>query len=222
MEDKIMASSNFRLVNLLEKVKKEDPENTLLLELCERYDKYTPESLVEAIRAAGSYSLPFTRSVDYDVIVKRVAEKLNIDMMDLKEDEATNEILVIQASLNKYYNSLKPEEREQKLKDLFQGLVDDENKELAEAFLLGTTSTLLTAMEMAGPIVVRQVLVRIIAILIATQTAIIIGRIATLAVPFVNIIMTAWLVKDLAGPAYRHIIPTVLTIAMLRLEYIDK
>ena len=43
----------------------------------------------------------------------------------------------------------------------------------------------------------------------------------TLAIPVVNVAMTAGLAVSVAGPAYRKTVPTVLDVALLRLEYGD-
>jgi uncharacterized protein YaaW (UPF0174 family) len=34
-----------------------------------------------------------------------------------------------------------------------------------------------------------------------------------------NVIMVGWTVVDIAGPAFRKTVPTVIEIALLRLEY---
>ncbi len=69
--------------------------------------------------------------------------------------------------------------------------------------------------------VVRQVVLRTSGWFAARAAAGTALEVMTLAIPVVNVAMTAGLAVSVAGPAYRKTVPTVLDVALLRLEYGD-
>lgn len=212
--------SNLRLVNLLTAVSKEDPENSILLKIYETHGKYTPESLVQELREDASNTIGrwLTGAVDYDEAVKRVAEKVGVDAKDLTNDETENELLIIQKAIQDYVK--KHPEVEEQLKDVAKELGD--NTEFINILLKGSATAFLTVVGDVGAAVVQLVIFRVMAIFAGLQTALTAARFAALAVPFLNVIMTAWLIWDISGPAYRKIVPSVFNIALLRIEMADK
>ena len=211
------AESNLRLLNVLEAVKKNDPENGFLVEIYKRHDKYTPESLVEELRQDGSNTIGriFTGSVDYDEIVKRVANKLGVDSAELTDNEMQNELLIIKKAIQDYIK--KNPEAEAKLKDVADELGVD-GKDFVNMIVKGHASAFLMMAQVVGPQVIWRTVALIMGAFVGRQVAFTVARAATLAVPFLNVIMGAWLIFDLSGPAYRKIAPSVLNIALLRLQ----
>lgn len=177
--DKEMNSvaSNVRIIKLLTEVSSKDPENSFLLNLYKRHDKFTPESLVQEIREDASNTLlrPFKGSPNYDEVVRLVAEKMGIKKQDLSDDEATNEILIIQKMLQDYV----------------------ENHPVAEEKLdvLGKE--------------LRKNYTDFVSILKMNCKSEILAALAAIATPTPVLI---------AGPAYRKIVPSVIDIALLRLQ----
>lgn len=149
--------------------------------------------------------------------MKRVAKKIGVNENYLIDDEVQNELLIIQKALSTAYEKLSPEEREEKFAVLKKEIGDKINEDLLKQILKGSSSALLTALQLAGPYILEGIFWRIIA---GVSSTIIFSaaRFALLTVPFLNAVMGAWLIFDISGPAYRKIVPSVLNIAVLRLQ----
>lgn len=213
------SNSNVNLVKLLKKVEQQNPENALLAELYKRHGKNDVESLVTDLRQDASNTIGriFTGAVDYDECVKRVAIKIGVQENYLTDNEIQNEFLILQKVLSTAYEKMSPEEREEKFAVLNKEFGDKINEDILKQILKGSTSALLTALQLAGPYILEGIFWRIV-IYTGSTVALSAARYALLAVPFLNAIMGAWLVFDISGPAYRKIVPSVLNIAVLRLQ----
>ena len=214
------ANSNNNLVNLLKKVAQQDPENSLLAELRVRHSEGSIEDLVTDLREDASNTLGriITGAVDYDECVKRVAIKVGVNENHLTDDETQNELLILQASLKSYFEKLSPEEREKKLEEISIEFAEQLDKDTIRSVFLGSTTALLTIIQSGGVWLFFQIFIRFLGFQVAYTAA----RFAALVIPFLNVVMVAWLVFDISGPAYRKIIPSVLNIALLRLSYSEK
>ncbi|MBD5418342.1 MAG: hypothetical protein HDR50_12040 [Desulfovibrio sp.] len=157
-------ASNVRLIGLLTEVSHKDSQNKYLLDLYKRHDKYSPDSLVQEIREDASNTLlrPFKGSPNYDEVVRMVAEKIGIKKQELTEDEAENELLILQKMLKDYVK--KHPEAEEKLnmqvKEMGEGYTDvlsllkmnSTRSLLAVASVLtGIMPGIVTAAAIAGP-----------------------------------------------------------------------
>lgn len=213
------SSSNANLVRLLKKIEQQDPENSLLIELYKRHKEKDVESLVTDLRQDASNTIGriFTGAVDYDECVKRVAKKVGVNENYLTDDEVQNEFLILQKALSTAYEKLSPKEREEKFAELKKEIGDKINDDILIQILKGSSSALLTALQLAGPYILEGIFWRIVAGGVGTAVFSA-ARIALVAVPFLNAIMGAWLIFDISGPAYRKIVPSVLNIAVLRLQ----
>ena len=209
--------SNMRLVDLLTAASNINPENELLQEIYKRHGKYTPEALVQELREDASNTIGrlLTGSVDYDEAVRRVAKKINIDDADLTDDEIQNEILIIRKCLQDYIKN--HPEAEEKLKDVTNELAG-ESQDIIALIQGGTASSFLMKIQSAGPKVVSRILTAVMVRFIGHQAATSVGRFAAMGVPFLNLIMAAWFIYGISGPAYRKIVPSILNIALLRLQ----
>lgn len=157
-------ASNVRLIGLLTEVSHKDSQNKYLLDLYKRHDKYSPDSLVQEIRDDASNTLlrPFKGSPNYDEVVRMVAEKIGIKKQELAEDEAANELLLLQKMLKDYVK--KHPEAEEKLnmqvKEMGEGYTDvlsllkmNSTRSLlaVAAVLTGILPGIVTAAAISGP-----------------------------------------------------------------------
>lgn len=213
------SSSNRKLVELLKRVEERDRSNDLLKMMYKRHDERTVEDLVLDLRkdASNTFGWFFTDPVDYDECVRRVAIKIGVSKEELVDDEEKNELVALKTCLKKYFESLDPAEREKKKQKILDE-IGEKHKEVFNAIFLGSATAFLAVMQIVGPAITRQVVLRCMAIYASGQIALNTTRMLTLAIPFLNVIMAGWLVFDLSGPAYRKIIPSVLNIALLRME----
>ena len=203
-----MEEANDRLVELLYYMWDEDEE--LLQEIydrhCLEFDEVEIEDLADEIRRDGSNSV-FTlfrggEGVDYDEIVRDVALAMDVDFGD-----EINEIKVENAIFGKLAESMAETE--------------EGRKEIAE--ILGKSPSQLAkdgaikkAIQGASYAAIRQIMIGF-----ATRTGMKnAARIVGLTIPFLNILFAGWLAFDIAGPAFRKTIPTVIDIAIFRLEYL--
>jgi uncharacterized protein YaaW (UPF0174 family) len=183
-----------------------------------------PEVLVQEIEKDGGNSLANlfrgNVGVSYFEILLDCAEKLDIklDREDRNHSvESLEELIVIQ-SIEKYLEKASLEDRtqiEQALKEL-----GAEKQSVSNAIMQGVGSAaLMILIQQAGKQVVTQVIktimLRIAAIEAGKRTA----QTIMYAVPLVNVLFAAWTIYDLSGPAFRKTIPTVLNIALLRLQH---
>lgn len=208
------------LVAFLEKVERKNPGNELLKELYKRHEENSVEALVtDLLRdASNTFGWLLTGPVEYAECVRRVADKLDIPEKDLTDSVTKNEKLILQAALKKYFDARDPAERDKKRKEIMEA-VGEENREFARALLTGSGAAFLAALQLVSASVVNQVVARIMAVFLAQQAVLATTRLASLAVPFLNVIMVAWMALDIAGPAYRKIIPSVMNITLLRMAF---
>ena len=217
--------SNAFLIDLLDTVQKNDPENALLLELYKRHGKYDTESLVEELRKDGSNTIGrvLTGPVDYDEVVIRVADKLKIDRRDVGDDVEQNELLIARKAIQDYVNEHPLAAA--KLEEVAKNYSVD-GKDFVDALLKGSAIAFLKVAQ--GPLSrilwdvafsIGWEIARIGGLTLAKiGTVGAVASTAARAVPFLNVAMTAWLVYDISGPAYRKIVPSVLNIALLRIQ----
>lgn len=219
------ANSTKKLIALLKKVEQQDPSNALLAEMRKRHGvKSTQpvENLVTELLQDSSNTIGrlLTGTVDYAKCVERVAGKVGIKSKDLADDEVQNEMLILQACLKSYFEKLSPKEKEEKIAEIAKEL-GPQDADIMKTILQGSAATFLVMLQ-AGSAVATTVLVRTLLVFMGVQTARTTLQIIALAIPFLNIAMGAWLVFDIAGPAYRKVIPSVMNIAILRLTYTEK
>lgn len=215
--------SNKKLINLLTEADKIDPQNDFLLNLYKRHEKYTPESLVNELREDASNTLTryFTGNPDYNEIVILVADKIGIKQDELTNDEEKDELLIIRKMIQDYIKK-HPEAKEQ-----VSEVINKMGEEYNDFFLLlmqGSSAAFLAtveAMSTVAPSIVAEIVLQILMKFAGTQAILIAGRIAAMLVPFLNVFMGVWMVATIAGPAYRKIVPSVIDIALLRLNLMN-
>jgi uncharacterized protein YaaW (UPF0174 family) len=184
-----------------------------------------PSGLVEELRLDGSNTIASVfrgwEGVDYAEMVNDVAEKFDVKTENLPVETIEREILV--TMIRKHYSNASPKERE-KLEKILREM-GDEYDDLIKILLKGTLSGAALAL------LIEQIGVRLVAAAVERIVLQIIGRnaaagaaeyaaaLAGFAIPFLNVVLAAWVIIDIAGPAFRKTVPTVIEIALLRMEY---
>ena len=211
--------SNLRLITLLERHEQQDCTNPMLKELYNRHSVEWATELVPDLckDASNTIGWIFTGEVDYAECVRRAATKVGVPENDLLEDECKNEQLLLQCALKKYFEKLDPEERAKSHSKVMEEIGKD-HEEILGALLKGSGASWLAIMQTVSPTIVRDIILKYMALAATEQTALVTARIATLAIPFINVVMAGWMIYDISGPAYRKIIPSVMNIALLRLS----
>lgn len=160
--------------------------------------------------------------VNYDEIVLDVAKtmKISVDPKVLQNQEEV-ELLIVQHVFKEVFDKLSPEER-QNMEKAFADVgekFDDFNK----YFLQAGSGALVNALALINGRVLWQGVSTILRIVMARYVA---GAMAYraigafwAAVPILNALFGAWLVFDFLGPSYRKTIPTVVQVALMRLQF---
>lgn len=186
-----------------------------------------PAELVREITRDGSNTIISLLMGDseksYKDIARAVGEKLKVGLDDT-DSEIEIEWKCLESVLRQYLNTAPEEERRRILsviEDTGRRIHSDEllRKVRDNTLRVGTLSLLVRQVgARATAAVVRKVVTRIIGRQAAKEVSKRAAQLAGFAIPLLNAVMIGWTVWDLAGPAYRKTIPTVLEIAMLRLE----
>lgn len=215
------SASTLDLRNLLLAVEKKEPQHQLLQNIFKRHDQYSVQAVVREICEDGSNTIArlarFNTPVNYDEVVRDVAEKIGVNSSLLSWDVTRCEQLLLAELMKKYWDKLSDEERIKQYASLKNEL-GNEYAEYAQSLLTGGASAVLTAIQMVSSQVVRKVIIRTVSIFVARQTALSAARLALWFIPIVNVLMIAWTIIDIAGPAYRKTVPTVVEVALLRME----
>ena len=155
--------SNVKLIVLLErnegKIKLDKNENSkeLLKELYGRHKVKTAKDLVVDLceDASNTFGRILTGPVDYAECVRRVACKVGVSEKDLTNSEEKNEELICQIAFKKYYESLDPAERDKKRAEVLKE-IGEENKEIFNTLVSGSSAAFLAVMQSVSPVIIRQ------------------------------------------------------------------
>ncbi|MDR1296287.1 MAG: hypothetical protein LBO05_02710 [Deltaproteobacteria bacterium] len=209
-------------ITLLKKIEAAEPGNDLLQALCKRHGESEPEGLVKDLcqDASNTVGWILTGPAGYAECVRRAAVKIGLKEEELSEDVTVNELNILQACLRKHFESMDPVEREKARLEILED-IGKENEETFKTVLEGTAASILILLNAVGAQVVRRIVFRIFVVFLSRQAVLTTARLAAMAVPFVNVLVAAWLVVDIVGPAYRKIVPSVCNIALLRLTQSD-
>jgi len=179
------------------------------------------EELVRAIRLDGSNSFVSIvrggEGVSYEELVKDVASKMKVKF---KQNETVVEIE--RKCLFSLINKKDPKSKK-KIEELLAKA--GVSAEVTGAIIGGAFSTaiLFALIGQLGPVVASDVIQQTIAQVIMRQAAaaaiLRAPAAAGATVPVLNVALLGLFAVSLAGPAYRKTIPTVLEIAMLRIEF---
>jgi uncharacterized protein YaaW (UPF0174 family) len=182
------------------------------------------EALIEEICLDGSNTfasiLRGWQGVSYMEIVKDVAQRMNVEIND-DTDEEKIEIAILAKVFQKSLKKVSPQERKQVMEILKQAGEDTKLKNIARYSSLSAVSLALLIKEIGGR-TTAGVLERMMAKAVARESAKRIGGIVGLTLPLLSLAMIGWTAFDVTGPAYRKIIPTVMEVSLLRLEYGEK
>jgi uncharacterized protein YaaW (UPF0174 family) len=199
-----------------------------LAPIYERHDiapSQGPKALLDEICLDGSNTIASMlrgwEGVRYEEIVGDVAEQLGLAPGEKKPREI--ELQILEFIIQKYLANATPEEREN-LSDVLKQAGADFNRMGAEirngVLTAGTLALLIRAV---GQKVVAEAVGKVFLRIVSRQAAREAGKraaaIAGFAIPLLNVVMIGWTVIDIAGPAFRKTVPTVIEIALLRMEH---
>jgi uncharacterized protein YaaW (UPF0174 family) len=209
----------------LKVLRKAPPES--LLPIYERHGIDPSEkekALLEDVCLDGANSIASIfrgwEGVDYDEIVTDVAEELGIQALDRTPRQL--ELAILEFIISKYLENATPEERSDIAAILKKagGEFNDRGEILKGIFAKGALALLIRSVgEKVVGQVVGKIMIKIGGRQVAKQAGKQAARMAGMAIPVLNVIMVGWTVVDIAGPAFRKTVPTVIEIALLRLEY---
>jgi uncharacterized protein YaaW (UPF0174 family) len=216
-EEEIASDSNYYEFNSAETYEFEKNINKLIEEIC-----LDGSSTIASIIRRG-------KGVSYSEIVYDVAEKIKVEEKEIKhydnekaiESKAIEKNILIKIFQN-YLDFIQKNNKTdyQKLYHDIEKIsgVDDKKKIIKEG-ILSFALLIDTVGPKIGAKVIERIIINIIGKGIAKETAKVVMRATGWAIPLLNIALIVWTIIDLQGPAYRKTIPTVLEIALLRLEY---
>jgi len=224
-------AANDRLIGVLLQVQRASPERLAAL-----FDRHgiDPEDgiaeLVAEIRLDGANSIASMfrggHGVDYDKVVRDVARKLKLKV-GKQETEAVTEGRVLDAVLERYLQKASDEERaviEEELRGALKAAKRDAS-ELGSilkhgAWAAGSLAALVNAVgEQAVAAVVKRIVLATVGRAAAGTAARKAALVASYAIPLLNVVMVGWVLADIAGPAFRKTVPTVVEVALLRMEF---
>lgn len=189
-----------------------------------------PDDLAEDLRKWGSNTLVtwfwrWNEGVTYQEVTEDVASTLKVHVPP-GGDERDIEVEILKKVVATYVEKEADAQEREDIRRILEAAEKD-GKPVASHVGVGTTSVATsTAVVVVGRKAAQQVLTKVLQRILAGQVGKqavrqgvkTFGRYALLAMPFVNVVMAAWLVLDIAGPAYRKTIPAVINVALLRLE----
>lgn len=219
-----MHASNAMLVDLLRNVPGER-----LAPLFERHDIPAArgvESLVNELCLDGANTfasiLRGWEGVSYAEIVRDVAGKMKVPVSD-SEGEPQVELKLIEELIRRYLQDATPEDRERVEEVIRQAGSDftELGKQIASGSLrVGSLGLLIKSVgqRMVAELV-KKLMLRMVSRQAAKEAAKQAARVVGYAMPVINVLMLGWTIIDIGGPAFRKTLPSVLEIALLRMEF---
>jgi len=186
--------------------------------------------LVDEITLDGANTIAsiFRRweGVPYLKIVRDAARKMKVTFSDT-DDEILIERRCLESMIKRYLEKagLAECKRVQQIFDEYgrkYGRQKMMTASVMNGMRVGTLGLLIKEIgQRATSMIVQRIIMRIMGRQMAREASKRVVQMAGFAVPLLNILMIGWTIVDIAGPAYRKTIPTVLEIALLRLEFGD-
>jgi len=218
-----MEKSNYRLSSLLEAV----PADRLKT-LYERHGIPSadgPEKLGDEIRLDGSNSIASLfrgKGVDYLEMVRNVADTMDVPYTE-EQDEESIERDILGKTIQQYLENASKVERKE-IEKILESAGKGYNNISKDNLLISLSGGALALLiGQIGAKAVSKIVQRIVTRLIGLQVGKETGKRAMqaigFAIPLLNATMIAWTAIEMAGPAYRKTVPSVIEIAMIRLEF---
>lgn len=226
-------TANDRLLALLYVVQRRAPER--LEPLFDRHG-LDPEDgvseLVEEIKLDGANTIASAfrrgRGVGYDVVIRDVARKLKLKLKRAAP-EVDLERRVLDAVLERYIDGASAAQRVQ-IEDEIRGALVAAERDASElgailtkgAWAAGSLTALVNAVgQQAVAAVVKRIVLTTAGQAAAGVAARQAAMVASYAIPLLNVVMVGWVLADITGPAFRKTVPTVVEIALLRMEFAE-
>ncbi|KJS32335.1 MAG: hypothetical protein VR64_07395 [Desulfatitalea sp. BRH_c12] len=179
--------------------------------------------LVKEICLDGSNTLASIlrgrKGVAYDAVVRDVAQKLEVPC-DENESETSLELKILEKLISRFLEKATPKQRADIEAVLIEGSSVDGKSigagAMADGDLIGLVNQLGAK---ATADMVNKIVTMIITGQAVRQSIKQSLSLAGFAVSLLNTALVGWTLIELAGPAFRKTLPTVVEIARLRLEY---
>lgn len=172
-----------------------------------------PDELANEIRLDGSSTVMGIfrpEGVPYKEVVEDVADKLGIGISD-KSSVETIEMEILRFMIKEYWDNFSEEEKDEVIEGIKKIDPNIKGDMVRNAMLVGGMGATIAFRGIIGPLI-RAMLAKAAGVAIS-------ARLAGMLVPGLNVILGILLVFEIAGPAYRKTVPTVVTIAILRLDH---
>ena len=157
------------------------------------------------------------KGVSWEEIIRDVGGKLKVDL-PARAEAPDLEQRVLASVVERYFDSLSDEERADIDGQLGKVAGNVSVAETIRTLSMGGATAAGFIWRKAALKAVEQVLIKVLLQVAGREAARNAARIAGAVVPGLNVLLGAWTVIDLAGPAYRKTIPTVIELALMRLE----
>lgn len=224
-----MKTATNRLLELFNRVQRSDPERLLPIFARHGVDaEQGAKALVNEIGLDGANTFAALargwKGVGYEVVVRDVASQLGAKCED-GADERTLERAALEQLLARAISE------DEDLRSSLQQAIDEQRGgdfDALRAHLAVPAATgagLALLINQVGAQAVAAVVKRVVLVTVGKRAAKEAAKralaITGFALPLINVGFAAWTAVDLAGPALRKTVPTVLDVALLRLEYPD-
>ena len=226
-EDSRMEQSNERLLELFRTAKTARLETLFVRHGVE--PRKGIRRLCDEIRLDGSNTLAsifrVREGVAYLEMVRDVADQMKVPY-EFSEDETEIEYAILGNVLKQFVEHATGEQREgiEEVLKAAGNEFSNLSRDLIRSGLAAGTLALLIK-EVGAKIVakiIRDIVVKLATRQAAKEAGKRAAQVAGYAIPLLNVALVAWTIVDIAGPAYRKTVPTVIEIALLRLEAVEK
>jgi len=178
-----------------------------------------PMTLAQQICLDGSNTIASLfrgwEGVPYLEVARDVARKLEVDAEIIaSEDERVIEQAVLGKVIERYIKSRADAAERAEIKRILTSAGIDA-LEYKRAVSTGTLAVVIAVLRQEIVAKIVQGIVARAGVRAASGSA---ARLVGLAVPLLNLVLAAWTVFDLSGPAFRKTVPSIIEVALIRIE----
>lgn len=176
------------------------------------FQRYGANTLVSLIRLG--------QGVTYREILEDVCDKLNVNY-NLKSTTETIELCLLMKVLEKSLDQMTPEELATFSRNMQLDLTNPTPQLILMAVLAAIRSSSLAALELAT--VLSASVITSLGGIATWGTVVVASRaLSVIAGPVAIALSSAWMISDIAGPAYRVTIPACIIVAWLRQQRLSR
>ncbi|HBC9089244.1 TPA: DUF3944 domain-containing protein [Citrobacter koseri] len=176
------------------------------------FQRYGANTLVSLIRLG--------QGVTYREILEDVCDKLNVNY-NLKSTTETIELCLLMKVLEKSLDQMTPEELATFSRNMQLDLTNPTPQFILMAVQAAIRSSSLAALELAT--VLSASVITSLGGIATWGTVVVASRaLSVIAGPVAIALSSAWMISDIAGPAYRVTIPACIIVAWLRQQHLSR